>query len=208
MNDVSESEGARSRFRLCEKKQTILRFTVGCLSIFLVLLSNGVELSQDEQFLFVAETGGYRIWKIAVKSDQTDIDDSPQATVLLDNLPGGPDNVTRGLDGGIGSVYQSSAPLDWTGWRRTLASEKCSYDYRNRFGHSRSNMAMSRLSTRKVTSSSTCRIPSGQAVWRSDRCYRDTRPTLLTESTCSGHGISGREVLNLAQHSLALTRWH
>ena len=100
--------------RLCEKKQTILRFTVGCLWIFLVLLSNGVELSQDEQFLFVAETGGYRIWKIAVKSDQTDIDDSPQATVLLDNLPGGPDNVTRGLDGRIwfGIPKQRTSGLD------------------------------------------------------------------------------------------------
>ncbi len=63
--------------------------------------SNGVELSQDEQFLFVAETAGYRIWKIAVKADQIDIDHSPQATVLLDNLPGYPDNITRGLDGRI-----------------------------------------------------------------------------------------------------------
>ncbi len=64
--------------------------------------SNGVELSQDEQFLFVAETGGYRIWKIAVKADHIDIDQpSPQATILLDNLPGYPDNLTRGLDGRI-----------------------------------------------------------------------------------------------------------
>lgn len=76
--------------------------------------SNGVELSEDEQFLFVAETGGYRIWKIAVKADQIDIDDSPQATVLLDNLPGGPDNVTRGLDGRIwfGMPKQRTSGLD------------------------------------------------------------------------------------------------
>jgi sugar lactone lactonase YvrE len=64
--------------------------------------SNGVELSQDEQFLFVAETCGYRIWKIAVTADRVDIEQpSTEATVLLDNLPGYPDNLTRGLDGRI-----------------------------------------------------------------------------------------------------------
>ncbi len=60
--------------------------------------ANGVALSRDEQTLFVAETGKYRVWKIAVAADELDVAlGSPQATVLLDNLPGYPDNLMRGL---------------------------------------------------------------------------------------------------------------
>ena len=64
--------------------------------------ANGVALSQDEQFLFVNETGRYRVWKIAVAADNLNVRQaSPQATVLLGNLPGYPDNLMRGLDGKI-----------------------------------------------------------------------------------------------------------
>lgn len=64
--------------------------------------ANGVALSQDEQFLFVNETGKYRVWKIAVTADNLDVGQgSPQATVFLDNLPGYPDNLMRGLEGRI-----------------------------------------------------------------------------------------------------------
>ena len=77
--------------------------------------SNGVELSKDEQFLFVAETAAYRIWKIAVNANEIDIDHSPQATVVLDNLPGYPDNLTRGLDGRIwfGMPRPRTSGMDW-----------------------------------------------------------------------------------------------
>jgi sugar lactone lactonase YvrE len=63
---------------------------------------NGVALSADEKHLYVAETGRYRLWKIAV--DAADVDaaaGSPQATVLFDNLPGYPDNLMRGAEGRI-----------------------------------------------------------------------------------------------------------
>ena len=64
--------------------------------------ANGVALSSDEQTLFVAETGKYRVWKIGVAAADLDVGrGSPQATVLLDNLPGYPDNLMRGLDGRI-----------------------------------------------------------------------------------------------------------
>lgn len=64
--------------------------------------ANGIALSQDEQTLFVNETGRYRVWKIAISSDNLDVThSSPQAAVLLDNLPGYPDNLMRGLDGKI-----------------------------------------------------------------------------------------------------------
>lgn len=64
--------------------------------------ANGVALSQDEQTLFVNETGKYRVWKISVKASNLDVTQaSPQASVLFDNLPGYPDNLMRGLDGKI-----------------------------------------------------------------------------------------------------------
>ncbi len=64
--------------------------------------ANGVALSQDERTLFVNETGKYRVWKIAVDASNLDVSQpSPQASVLLDNLPGYPDNLMRGLDGKI-----------------------------------------------------------------------------------------------------------
>ncbi|MBX3277550.1 MAG: SMP-30/gluconolactonase/LRE family protein [Acidobacteria bacterium] len=64
--------------------------------------ANGVALSGDEQTLFVAETGKYRVWKIAVTADNLDVaTGAPEATVLLDNLPGYPDNLMRGMDGKI-----------------------------------------------------------------------------------------------------------
>ncbi|WP_296448296.1 SMP-30/gluconolactonase/LRE family protein [Rhodoferax sp. UBA5149] len=64
--------------------------------------ANGVALSQDEQTLFVNETGKYRVWKISVKASNLDVAQAnPQATVLFDNLPGYPDNLMRGLDGKI-----------------------------------------------------------------------------------------------------------
>jgi sugar lactone lactonase YvrE len=64
--------------------------------------ANGVALSQDEQTLFVNETGKYRVWKISVGAKDLDISTSnDQAKVLFDNLPGYPDNLMRGLNGKI-----------------------------------------------------------------------------------------------------------
>jgi sugar lactone lactonase YvrE len=64
--------------------------------------ANGVALSQDEQTLFVNETGKYRVWKISVDARDLDISTpSDQAKVLFDNLPGYPDNLMRGLNGKI-----------------------------------------------------------------------------------------------------------
>ena len=64
--------------------------------------ANGVALSSDEQTLFVNETGKYRVWKISVAANDLDVSiPSNQAKVLLDNLPGYPDNLMRGLAGKI-----------------------------------------------------------------------------------------------------------
>jgi sugar lactone lactonase YvrE len=66
--------------------------------------ANGVALSSDEQTLFVAETGKYRVWKVGVAARDVDVSrgtSSAQASILLDNLPGYPDNLMRGQDGRI-----------------------------------------------------------------------------------------------------------
>ncbi len=77
--------------------------------------ANGVALSRDEQTLFVSETGKYRVWKIALSADNLNVAQaSSQATVLLDNLPGYPDNLMRGLDGKIwlGLIKPRSPTVD------------------------------------------------------------------------------------------------
>ena len=68
--------------------------------------ANGVALSADERHLFVAETGEYRIWKIGIEAHGVDarkalVQPSDMARVLLDNLPGYPDNLMRGEQGRI-----------------------------------------------------------------------------------------------------------
>lgn len=64
--------------------------------------ANGIVLSADEQSLFVSESTRYRVLKIAVAAAQLDVSaPSSQASVVLDKLPGYPDNLTRGLDGRI-----------------------------------------------------------------------------------------------------------
>lgn len=64
--------------------------------------ANGVALSQDERWLFVAETGKYRIWKIAVDASNLQVQAGhAQSAVLLDALPGFPDNLMRGQEGRI-----------------------------------------------------------------------------------------------------------
>lgn len=64
--------------------------------------ANGIALSSDGQSLFVTETGRYRVWKIDAHARDLDVQSgSPQAKVLLDNLPGYPDNLMRGRDGRI-----------------------------------------------------------------------------------------------------------
>lgn len=64
--------------------------------------ANGIALSDDGHALFVSETGRYRIWKVGSRARDLDIrTGSDQARVLIDNLPGYPDNLTRGRGGRI-----------------------------------------------------------------------------------------------------------
>jgi len=91
---------------------------------------NGVALTADEQSLIVAETGTYRILKIARASQDIDAgqvlrERGAGVTVLLDSLPGFPDNVTRGADGRYWTGFtkpRSDAVDDMSGkpWLRAL----------------------------------------------------------------------------------------
>ncbi|KQV87277.1 strictosidine synthase [Massilia sp. Root351] len=64
--------------------------------------ANGIVLAADEQSVFVSESGRYRVWRIDIAAAQLDVSRAArQAKVVLDNLPGYPDNLTRGLNGRI-----------------------------------------------------------------------------------------------------------
>jgi sugar lactone lactonase YvrE len=90
---------------------------------------NGIVMTQDGRGLLVAETGRYRIWRIAADARNLDLSRPadttvrprwpagaapPQAAVLIDGLPGYPDNLVRGLDGRIwtGFTKPRSAVVD------------------------------------------------------------------------------------------------
>jgi sugar lactone lactonase YvrE len=66
---------------------------------------NGVALSGDQSHFFIAETGEYRVWKVDMNADGLDaraVARDPanmQARVILSNLPGFPDNLTRSAAG-------------------------------------------------------------------------------------------------------------
>jgi sugar lactone lactonase YvrE len=65
---------------------------------------NGVELTADESELLVAETATYRVLRLPRAADALDVrralrEGTGEVTVVLDNLPGFPDNLTRGADG-------------------------------------------------------------------------------------------------------------
>lgn len=56
--------------------------------------ANGVALAEDESFVLVAETGGYRVTRLDLAGP-----DAGRRSVVIDNLPGLPDNMSTGSDG-------------------------------------------------------------------------------------------------------------
>jgi sugar lactone lactonase YvrE len=77
--------------------------------------ANGIALGADGRSLFVNETGRYRVWKIDGHARDLDLAAAPGAAqVLLDNLPGYPDNLMRGLDGRlwVGLAKPRNAAVD------------------------------------------------------------------------------------------------
>jgi len=68
----------------------------GVTSVLLdkIVFANGVAMSHDHRTVLVNETGSYRVLRV-----ERDGPDRGRATVLIDALPGFPDNIKRGLDG-------------------------------------------------------------------------------------------------------------
>jgi sugar lactone lactonase YvrE len=71
--------------------------------------SNGVAMGPDGTSILVNETGRYRVYKHWISGPR-----SGQTEVLLDNLPGFPDNINSGPDGTyfVGLISQRSKFLD------------------------------------------------------------------------------------------------
>lgn len=71
--------------------------------------ANGVAMAEDSSFLLVVETGSYRIHKLWLQGEKTG-----QSEVIIDNLPGFPDNIVRGREGRfwVGLVAPRKALLD------------------------------------------------------------------------------------------------
>lgn len=71
--------------------------------------ANGIAVSEDQDFLLVNETGHYRVWRYWLAGPQ-----AGSAEVILENLPGFPDNINNGLNGRfwIGLVAPRNPLLD------------------------------------------------------------------------------------------------
>ncbi len=71
--------------------------------------ANGIAVSDDQSFLLVNETGSYRVLRYWLQGPM-----AGTSEVIIDNLPGFPDNINNGLNGlfWIGLVAPRSAILD------------------------------------------------------------------------------------------------
>jgi len=71
--------------------------------------ANGVAISEDQSFLLINETGSYRVHRYWLQGPL-----AGTSEVIIENLPGFPDNINNGLDGRfwIGLVAPRSAVLD------------------------------------------------------------------------------------------------
>jgi sugar lactone lactonase YvrE len=72
--------------------------------------ANGVALSSDESFVAVVETGAYRVTRVWLSGSK-----AGQRDVLVDNLPGFPDNISTGTAGRLWIAIASprNPMLDW-----------------------------------------------------------------------------------------------
>lgn len=86
--DLLEHGGNGAVFMFDAKAGTVTRLLSG------LNYANGVAISEDGSFILVAETGHYRILKYWLTGEQKGVTE-----VLLENLPGFPDNIKRGTEG-------------------------------------------------------------------------------------------------------------
>lgn len=91
----------------------VFRYDPGTASTAVVVdglnFANGVAISDDQRYLMICETGTYRVlrhWLAGEKAGETE--------VVIDNLPGFPDNINNGLSGKfwVGLVAPRNKLLD------------------------------------------------------------------------------------------------
>jgi sugar lactone lactonase YvrE len=86
--DILEHGGNGNVYAYDPLNKTVTRLMTG------LNYANGLAVSDDGSFLLVAETSAYRILKYWLSGEM-----QGQTEVLLDNLPGFPDNIKTGLNG-------------------------------------------------------------------------------------------------------------
>lgn len=101
--DIMEHGGHGSVVRLDPVTGTATRLVDG------LNYANGIAISADNRFLVFAETSGYRVWKYWLSPER-----HGEMELLLDNLPGFPDNIKTGLNGRfwLGFAAPRNALLD------------------------------------------------------------------------------------------------
>jgi len=74
-----------------------------------ITFANGIAVSPDGQFFLVIETGEYRVWKHWLSGAK-----AGESEVIIDNLPGFPDNIHLGQNGRfwLGLVSPRSEAVD------------------------------------------------------------------------------------------------
>ncbi len=83
--------------------------------------ANGVALAHDERSVLLVETGNYRVWRIWLEGEKRG-----HREIVLDNLPGFPDNLSRGRNGKywLGLVSPRNPLLDrlapYPFWRKVV----------------------------------------------------------------------------------------
>lgn len=86
--DILEHGGHGNVYSFDPANGTVKRLMTG------LNYANGVAISEDGSFLLVAETGHYRILKYWLSGES-----QGSSEVIIDNLPGFPDNIKSGMNG-------------------------------------------------------------------------------------------------------------
>ncbi|XP_060536494.1 adipocyte plasma membrane-associated protein Hemomucin-like [Cylas formicarius] len=109
---LADPSGRLIRYDAKTKQNTVL--------IDNIHFANGVSLSDDEEFILIAETARSRIHRYYLKGPKKGTHD-----IFIDGLPGVPDNITPdgkggflvplifGIDSQYPALYQTAGPLPW-----------------------------------------------------------------------------------------------
>ena len=114
--DINE-HGGHGRLLVYDPKDDSVRVLAKGLQF-----ANGVAVSHDGRSVLVVETGSYRVMRYALTGPR-----AGELEPVISNLPGFPDNISRGRDGRywVGLVSPRSAALDalsmWPALRKVVA---------------------------------------------------------------------------------------